>query len=760
MRVLISIVAFVVGIGACGDEAVKVAETIEREDVPGGGDGETLLDVDEPEAGLETTPEVEVDEGCRGDGECAGLGGTSACAEAKCIERVCTLVPADGKACDDGNACTEDDVCRGAICGGSAVVCEGDDNPCTDEVCNPASGQCETTDNSAPCSDGLACTSGDVCRNGACSGAPVACADDGNPCTDHGCNPATGQCEATNNTAACSDGDACSRDDVCSDGACVGRAVVCVDDGNPCTDNACNPTTGQCAATNNSAACSDGFPCTSGDVCSGGSCAGTPVVCPDDGNPCTDHACNSGTGQCQTTNNSASCSDDNLCTTGDMCRAGVCTTTGVLTCPALEPSATCYVPACLPTTGCGRAPAPLGTTCDNGAGIEPGSCRLGGYLEDDACNGQGSCVDATEVSPDPTDRDLLGTWFAVHTSFGRTATPSTARAVLAVDPNSPEFVVKAAQANGATPFVNGVRGYYCAPEDGTFEGRLGSGVMLGHQLDEELAVVVDPATDGVTVALRAQGSSTQVNGRYLYYQTTIVSGSTSPTTWIGAAQFNAGCLVSGTFLTDPTVAGTYDFVTTPTDCLAAATTADEAGLYRLSTHAKAQVGDPTSYPIDFRGAIGKNGDIVLMVKEVAGTVRPEFGILLLLRAPTATSTIGAPPYGGEWAYTLQSKLGGDLPRRDYGTLFWTNNGTIDGDGVTTIEGTSDITGGWYKVDGALQGFSQRLDLGGLVLYQAGFPAKAGRFAVGWTVKTPPNGTTATELDKGPRYGSTLFMLRP
>ena len=58
------------------------------------------------------------------------------------------------------------------------------------------------------------------------------------------------------------------------------------DDGNPCTDDACDPVSG-CKSTNNAAACNDGDACTAGDICGGGKCAGaTPVKC-DDGNPST-----------------------------------------------------------------------------------------------------------------------------------------------------------------------------------------------------------------------------------------------------------------------------------------------------------------------------------------------------------------------------------------------------------------------------------------------------------------------------------------
>src|SRR5207253_2854691 len=53
------------------------------------------------------------------------------------------------------------------------------------------------------------CTAGEVCSGGTCQpGTPRNC-NDGNPCTDDSCNPTTG-CVHTNNTASCDDGNACT----------------------------------------------------------------------------------------------------------------------------------------------------------------------------------------------------------------------------------------------------------------------------------------------------------------------------------------------------------------------------------------------------------------------------------------------------------------------------------------------------------------------------------------------------------------------
>ncbi len=124
--------------------------------------------------------------------------------------------------------------------------------------------------NTAPCSDGNACTTNDRCSEGRCVGGPSPNCDDGNICTTDTCDQATG-CVHTNNTAPCDDGNVCTTNDACRGGGCVGGPALNCDDGNACTDDTCNPATG-CVHTNNTAPCSDGNTCTVGDVCSGGRC--------------------------------------------------------------------------------------------------------------------------------------------------------------------------------------------------------------------------------------------------------------------------------------------------------------------------------------------------------------------------------------------------------------------------------------------------------------------------------------------------------
>jgi len=102
------------------------------------------------------------------------------------------------------------------------------------------------------------------------------------------------ECETA---AQCDDDDACTLDNCTLDGVCEHDAVTCPDNGDFCTDAACDPlgTEGNCAAVvsaNEGVACDDGDACNTGETCQSGACTGgAAVTCPDNGDPCTDLAC-------------------------------------------------------------------------------------------------------------------------------------------------------------------------------------------------------------------------------------------------------------------------------------------------------------------------------------------------------------------------------------------------------------------------------------------------------------------------------------
>ena len=271
--------------------------------------------------------------------------------------------------CDDADLCTIQDHCHlGQCIGGGDYPCD-DGNVCTDDGCSPQTG-CIFNANSLPCDDGNACTADDKCDNGWCAGlTPVTC-DDGNICTDDSCDPVEG-CVFDTNALPCDDGSACTTGDQCLLGQCFGAVQVACADGNPCTDDFCDPDTG-CFYENNSDGCDDLDACTDVDACAGGACVpGAPVVCEDD-NLCTDNTCEPATG-CVFDTNTVPCDDGNACTTGDACGGGGCLPgAGDLDCDDLKP---CTTDTCAPQIGCEHEILPDGTECGPGKICESGLCK-------------------------------------------------------------------------------------------------------------------------------------------------------------------------------------------------------------------------------------------------------------------------------------------------------------------------------------------------------------------------------------------------
>ena len=123
-----------------------------------------------------------------------------------------------------------DDDCDGEIdepniVDGEYIGLCNDDNSCTKDSCKGSDGCTNEPLSESECVDGDSCTVGDHCEEGICVGSPVAC-DDGNTCTDDACD-GLGGCKFVANIASCDDGDPCTVADQCKETACVGVAVNC-----------------------------------------------------------------------------------------------------------------------------------------------------------------------------------------------------------------------------------------------------------------------------------------------------------------------------------------------------------------------------------------------------------------------------------------------------------------------------------------------------------------------------------------------------
>ena len=283
------------------------------------------------------------------------------------VDGNCLFVEAD-LPCDDGNNCTSGDHCDSGQCVYDSLKDCDDNNVCTTDSCDPAGG-CVYSMNEAPCEDEDVCTIGDHCHLGQCISSGALGCEDGNPCTDDSCNPLVG-CAFLPNEQPCDDGNECSKADVCSAGVCSPGVPEECDDEDPCTDDYCDFATG-CFYTFNEAPCDDGDFCTANETCLTGQCqGGVAVVCADN-DVCTDDSCAPAVG-CIFTNNTAPCDDGMACLDGDVCADGACAGPDDTDCDDSEP---CTVDTCEEPGGCLHTPEPDGTPCGENLDCQAGICQ-------------------------------------------------------------------------------------------------------------------------------------------------------------------------------------------------------------------------------------------------------------------------------------------------------------------------------------------------------------------------------------------------
>jgi hypothetical protein len=250
------------------------------------------------------------------------LGGSSGTA-AQSVAPLATCNPPD---CNDGNACTID------TCDPDLVECVHtpcdctDNNACTADSCDPALGcQHPPVPDGQACDDHSAQTCNDHCQAGVCV-AGFSC-DDGNVCTVDTCAPGGGcQHSPVPDGQFCDDHSDQTCFDHCEAGSCVShQSCQCptnCDDGNPCTDDGCDlqgvcthtvrscddkndctydycwPDTGECRHDTDQRR---DWPCEIGRTCEVGKCldGGCYGIYPrgcNDNSDCTSDSCNPASG--------------------------------------------------------------------------------------------------------------------------------------------------------------------------------------------------------------------------------------------------------------------------------------------------------------------------------------------------------------------------------------------------------------------------------------------------------------------------------
>ncbi len=319
---------------------------------------------------------------------------------------------AEGKPCDDANACTQDEACAsgsckavtnlcpcqsapdcaikddGNLCNGllfcdkSKVpyVCEvnpatvvscpiGQNTACMENVCQTGTGKCALTPvvEGKSCEEGNSCTTGDVCKGGACNPGPNTCLcqndkecakfEDGNVCNGKlFCNKASKLCQVDPNSV-----------------------VWCPTAQNTtCLASTCDVTTGTCLAkpVHQGLSCdADGNPCTVGDVCLDGQCGAGTNTC----------SCKLD-GDCAPFEDGDKCNGKLYCNKAKVPYQCAVNPSTVVQCPATNVGA-CKVNACNPVNGlCVAMNLANDSPCD-----DKKACTVG-----DVCT-TGACAPGTNI---------------------------------------------------------------------------------------------------------------------------------------------------------------------------------------------------------------------------------------------------------------------------------------------------------------------------------------------------------------------------
>ena len=258
------------------------------------------------------------------------------------------LLPGDGElAADDlvpGDALVYVEVVDyvgETILAGCAPVTAGAGDPVTVQLGKPGTFDCgdASVDDGAPCDDGMLCTVGETCQDGACGGGrPRECEYVTDACTGAVCTEEAGcQPMPVPDGTSCDDALVCTTGDVCMDGACVGAERDCSEEIGQCLVATCDETFGCQASTQvpDGTSCDDGQFCVVTDECSFGTCAGTQSRdCSAVEDQCNSSRCDEVLDECQAVPlTNFTCDDGDACTEIDRCSAeGACESCGGTDC--------------------------------------------------------------------------------------------------------------------------------------------------------------------------------------------------------------------------------------------------------------------------------------------------------------------------------------------------------------------------------------------------------------------------------------------
>ena len=310
------------------------SDVTSKQDAAAKGDGAGSLEAGDDQAdaaqGAEASGANGDGSGAYGDGS-GDNGGSAADAGSPAAD-----LPVGSGSCGKAKPCQVDADCPGVQC--SVAACDG--------------GCCANTAavTGVNCDDANACTEGDKCGPGGCSGTPKNC-DDGKVCTVDSCDPAKGACAAALAPGSCLIGGNCLADGqgsqaneckVCDPAkstdswslapTCCAQNADCPK-GGACDVPSCDLATNKCGFQQAIGCCVSDQDCSDGNACTmdscdvgQGTCAYKVVECLEP-SPCQAATCDGKSGECKATTKAGWCLIDGSCQSqGAQNQANACQT--------------------------------------------------------------------------------------------------------------------------------------------------------------------------------------------------------------------------------------------------------------------------------------------------------------------------------------------------------------------------------------------------------------------------------------------------
>lgn len=453
------------------------------------------------------------------------------------------------------------------------------------------------------------------------------------------------------------------------------------------------------------------------------------------------------------------CSDGDACTEGEMCDKGVCKGGEKIDCdPVDEPCWENTNTTCNPVSGCGLTALPRGTICDDDNGPDAGTCENGWRIPEDTCDGFGQCVDRSALIPNDTIHPLAGAWQLVLSTAPTGRSGITVRAVATFDNEGGLILSRVARsATGLDAISEGSSGTYCTSVTGeTIIDVNGNELVARADKAGEVMILSNADMSAPErihgVAIRGNGSPNAVTGTYRLVSTALHQGTSGQLmTWQGHLGFQAGCISdAGAITTGGGLGVPHSYDTSVSACFFAA---DGSQRILLRLLPQGVVNPEDGVPIQWTGAIGARGDVILLTRD-DGSLR--YGIIILVKdRPVDRSNLSG-------QFDFVSLTGGI---RSSGQIASTvapslTRGVISYLPATAVSGalsTGDPVGpGWWWTAADGTRYAHRVVFGTAVHEHSGWIARSDAFLMGWRVAAPDTLALPQPLELTPLEGS-LFL---